>query len=80
MTLCPEAEYRASLSDDEFWDYVYNGIKHDDFSDESGPEVEEPEFHPVDSWGRCPLCGEHGACGYDLNGEPMRHVVSDRED
>lgn len=82
MSLCPEAAYRASLSDAEFWEHVLLGgvqVEDDYYTDEPEPPTPD-ELHPVNEWGPCPLCGEHGACAVDVNGDPMRHVAADRED
>lgn len=63
--LCPEADYRDTLTDDEFWAHVYP---------QDGPdyEVDEP---PTFNYGRaCEVCGENGPCGYDAEGRPMIHT------
>lgn len=82
MTLCPEAEYRASLSDAEFWEHVLlGGVQvEDDYDPDSDPNCPPETPMACDEWGTCPLCGETGACAFDVNGDPMRHVTSDRED
>ena len=71
MSLCPEADYRAGLSDDDFWAYVYR------WSTGEG----EPDDVAVDLDGTtnqtepCPVCGEFGACSYDAEGRELVHVV-----
>lgn len=65
--LCPEAAYRDSLTDEEFWAYVY-GMKDIDFN--YFDDDEPPEYF-LDT---CNVCGTTGACGYDVNGEPMIHA------
>lgn len=71
MSLCPESEERAALSDGEFWDRVLQP------SQRPGAD-----WDPVDLDGpleqadtRCPECGEYGACGYDTEGRAMIHVT-----
>lgn len=72
LGLCPEAEYRAGLSDGEFWDYVLNGRRPDDGDDDYGPDDCEPELvYPTP----CPECGLYGACAFDVEGRPLIHVT-----
>lgn len=77
MSLCPEAEFRASLDDGEFWDYVLNGVR----------PGEEPEVHfeedpdaVEDYGGPCEACGAVGACAYDMDGRPLIHPTYVRDD
>ena len=47
------------------------------------PEVDhepEPDFETFSDREPCPICGEHGACGYDAEGRPMIHTDWDDED
>lgn len=66
--LCPEADYRDTLTDDEFWAHVY--------PQGDGPDAEGPEdFDLLRHFGRpCEICGEVGPCGYDNEGRPMIHT------
>lgn len=66
--LCPEADYRDTLTDEEFWAHVYH--------QDDGPDMEGPEdFDLLRHFGReCEVCGEIGACGYDNEGRPMIHT------
>lgn len=78
MSLCPEAEFRASLDDGEFWDYVLNGVRPGqepevDFSDED-------QSPPDEYGGPCDVCGERGPCGYDAEGRPLIHPTYVRDD
>lgn len=75
--LCPEAEFRASLDDGEFWDYVLNGIRPGD----NVIEVDfcEPDELDEDYGGPCEICGERGACGYDAEGRPLIHPANVEE-
>jgi hypothetical protein len=73
VSLCPEAEKRASMDDAEFWEYVY-GDRPDPRWDEDAyePTVDEPTFTVVP----CPVCGTQlSACGYDAEGLPMIHAT-----
>lgn len=72
MSLCPDAEYRASLSEDDFWPYVLLGQRPGDEPDE-GPDMDDPLF--TDQGSACPECGEFGACAYDSEDRPMIHVI-----
>lgn len=74
--LCPEADYRDSLSDADFWAHVYPDASDPDPSDYDAP----PGMGVVvisDHVSPCPLCGEWGACGYDPEGRPMIHAFYD---
>jgi hypothetical protein len=67
--LCPEADYRDTLTDDEFWAHVYP-------QGDDGPDIESAEdFDLLSHFGRpCEVCGEVGPCGYDAEGRPMIHT------
>ena len=75
MSLCPEHDYREGLSDEEFWDHVYSNLPGHYGEDFDGPE---PDMFPI-SGEPCPECGETGPCGYDNEGRPMIHIVSEDE-
>jgi hypothetical protein len=65
--LCPEADQRDVLSDNEFWGRVFN--------QEGMPEPDEtgdpPEGMPVE---QCQVCGAtETSCGYDDTGRPYIH-------
>lgn len=75
MSLCPDREYRESLSEDDFWPYVLLGQR----PGEDYPEPDdEPDLDGIQFTGTfeaCPECGEYEACGYDTEGRPMIHVT-----
>lgn len=82
MSLCPESEYRASLSDGEFWEHVFHG--------DDGPDDYDPGYWPntpdgdngefVDLGSPCAVCGTTlGACAYDTDGNAMVHVQPEEE-
>lgn len=73
MSLCPDAEFRASLDDGEFWEYVFNGVKPGDPRPDR--EIEFDERDVTAQFDPCPVCGEFGPCGYDADGEPLVHLV-----
>jgi len=73
--LYPEADERDAMSDGEFWDKIaeFLGVG-------VGPDT-EPDFddmEPVDeelSRPPCEVCGSIGACGYDMEGLALIHVL-----
>lgn len=67
--LCPEADLRDGMTDEEFWAHVYP-------QSDDGPDTEGPEdFDLLRHFGRpCEVCGELGPCGYDAEGRPMIHT------
>ena len=71
MTLCPEAEFRESLSD-------VLGIRPGDPPPADGDDDWDP-LEPV-SLGVCPVCGSTTACGYDEQGRALVHATEDDED
>jgi hypothetical protein len=76
MSLCPEGEFRASLGEQEFWEYVFHVLL--DFY----PDDESPDLDDETSWQYtpCPACEVLGPCGYDAQGLPMVHVYTVPED
>lgn len=64
---CLDADYRNSLSDDDFWAYVLLGERPEDF--------DEPDLDEVNNQDEpCDECGEMGPCGYDQIGRPLFHA------
>lgn len=79
MSLCPEAEFRAGLTDDEFWDYVLLGVRPGDLPPLE-PDYDAEDFEAMGTVGSpCPECGQLGACAYDADGRAMVHVIEDDE-
>jgi hypothetical protein len=72
--LCAEADYRASLSEDDFWAYVLS-----DTAEEPQPFDEDLDA-TTNQNEPCPECGEYGQCGYDMEGRPMIHVTTDDDE
>lgn len=69
--LCPEADKRDAMTDEEFWAHVY------DFGsvpDEDFPDFDEPVTLDATT---CVECGETGACAWDSEGRPLVHAVSE---
>ncbi len=76
---CPESEFRAGLTDAEFWDYVFNGLLPGQEPFDHGPWDDGPtEFEQVNG-APCPICGALGACGYDELGRALIHSLNDEE-
>lgn len=67
VSLCPEYDYRQSLSDGDFWEHVFNGGLPEMLFEE--PETDEYIMAP------CIHCGSVGACGYDEQGRAMIHCL-----
>ena len=80
MSLCPEAKYRASLSDDEFWDYVLTGVRPDDPRYDEEPEPpDEIEMQMLGAT-PCPECDEVGACAVDDEGRALIHATTEDDE
>lgn len=71
--LCPEADRRDAMTDEEFWADVY------DFA--HVPDCDFPDFdEPVSLDATpCEACGEVGACAYDPEGRPLIHAMGGDE-
>lgn len=74
-SLCPEAEERSRMSDQDFWAHVFP---------QTTPEYWDVEPSSIDlddmatfsgTLSPCPECGQHGACAYDAEGRAMIHVT-----
>lgn len=66
--LCPEADARDAMSDDEFWAHVFPQAPYWEPED-AGEDVDSLNATP------CEECGASGACGYDSEGRPMIHTT-----
>lgn len=71
--LCPEADIRDAMSDDEFWAHVLGASPTWD-ADDSGPDLDI-----AISTIPCAVCGESGACGYDAEGRALIHATEEDE-
>lgn len=74
MSLCPEFDKRAAMTDDEYWDHVSANLGHP----QGEPEdyyYDGPDLDVAVSQGTCELCGSEGACAYDAEGRPLIHAV-----
>ena len=72
--LCPEADERDAMDDNEFWNYVFNRDERPD-----APEADWDDMEPTDEELRrppCEVCGSIGACGYDTEGLPLIHAIA----
>lgn len=72
--LCPEADARDAMSDDEFWQHVA-----DNLTEPYEPFDDEPEVVSIYA-GPCSECGESGACAYDAEGRPLFHAAPADDD
>lgn len=81
MSLCPETDERAEMSDAEFWERVGCNLLGYDPGPDCDPEppdhIEMAELHLSEP---CPECGSRGACGYDTMGRPMIHAIEVNDD
>jgi len=78
--LCSEADYRDSLSDEDFWAHVF----HQDIPEgwDEGPSLLDEEDMALMSnvANPCPECGVVGACSYDAEGRALIHVTPKDDD
>lgn len=74
MSLCPEFEERARMSEADFWAYVYRDHMAQEPDDLDGDDT--PTTYQTDP---CPECGERGPCGYDTEGRAMVHIATEEE-
>jgi hypothetical protein len=74
--LCPEADLRDGMTDEEFWAHVY------DFAVVPVDDIGHPDYDtPVSlSATPCATCGEVGACAYDGEGRALIHATEDSDD
>lgn len=68
--LCPEADMRDAMTDEEFWRHVFPQPPTWDYDDE-GPDMDDTGYPDP-----CSECGEVGACAYDSEGRPLIHPVT----
>ena len=71
--LCPEADLRDGMTDDEFWAHVAENLDHRGPLHDTPIDADDWRFY-VDIPTPCPVCGGTGACGYDPEGRPFIHV------
>lgn len=68
--LCPEADLRDAMTDDEFWAHVAGTL--------AGPDDPDPDdlaaWEDVLMSEPCSQCGSVGACAYDSEGRPLIHA------
>ena len=71
MSLCPEGEYRDSLSDEEFWAHVFQ-TDYPDWTDFDESDLDDRSHLLIP----CPVCHSIEACGYDSEGRPLIHAFN----
>lgn len=76
--LCPEADERDAMTDDEFWSHVARNLGMPDPDDQ--PDWDGPDLNETASMGPCATCGETGACGYDSEGRALIHTTDPEVD
>lgn len=81
---CSERDFRNSLDDDDFWNWVLLRIppgsrtqftSQDDyffFDDNHDDDLLDDLVAPTEP---CPICGAFRECGTDLEGRPMIHCL-----
>ena len=70
--LCPEADLRDAMSDDEFWEHVFRASPQWD-DDDAGPDLDVVSMQAPP----CVTCGATGACGWDSEGRALIHVTGE---
>ena len=71
--LCPEADRRDAMTDDEFWADVARNLTGLTWDDE--PTWDGPDLDVQVSREPCPECGAPGACAWDSEGRPLIHAT-----
>lgn len=79
MSACPEAEYRAGLSDGDFWTYALTGVRPEDSAYDDPEPPEWIDMVTIDM-APCPVCGERGACAVDAEGRVLIHAVDEDDE
>ena len=71
---CASSPEAAAMTDAEFWAHVYPDVEEpiDPYAGEPGPAdlIVDP----------CPVCGVRGICHWDVDGNPMIHIVEADDD
>jgi hypothetical protein len=68
--LCPEADKRDAMTDDEFWVSVFPN---------EGESEPEPDHISLDN-AICPICDAQGECGFDNDDRPWIHIYAEDDD
>lgn len=75
--LCTEADYRDSLTDQEFWAHVFPDTLPVGW-DDSPSLIDEEDIASLSHLANpCPECGQVGACSYDAEGRALIHVTQE---
>ena len=79
MSKCPEFEMRARMSDEEFWDHVFNRPIPETW-DTLPSSIDTEDMEKMSHISTpCPECGQWGACAYDAEGRALIHVTNEDE-
>ena len=71
MSLCPEHDERAAMTDAEFWDRVARNLGVNTDPDDVS------EIDPAVQRNPCPVCGSMTECASDAEGRPLIHALED---
>ena len=71
--LCPEADERDAMTDQEFWQRVADSILGPQWDDDDAG----PDLDAALNVGVCRTCGANGACAYDSEGRALIHADGD---
>lgn len=76
---CQLLIFSDALDDGGFWDWVHHRILPTDPHPENYDELDPywDQLPTLKEEGRCPECGEYGACSYDHEGRPVYHLLGD---
>lgn len=74
---CPEAAFRDSLDDGDFWNYVLLGLLPGQEQFDDGPWDDGPPEITYAPLNPCRVCGSIDACGYDNEGRALIHATED---
>lgn len=78
--LCSEAEYRDTLSDEDFWAHVLGNLAPPETWDYGPSLIDEEDMASMSHiTNPCPECGVYGACAYDSEGRALIHVTEDTD-
>lgn len=73
--LCPEADERDAVTDDEFWQRVADNLTPPHWDEDDAGDDLDVAIKTVP----CVECGEFGACAYDSEGRPLIHAQTDQD-
>ena len=81
--LCPEADMRDAMTDEEFWAHVLQRtdelVADREWDPDDDPNIPDQAEYELEARlaDPCPECGQVGACAYDAEGRALIHVVEE---